>query len=208
MSLELLTLESLENLAHEYGYWVVFLGIMLENTGVPLPGETITLVGGFLAGSDELDYWLVLASATAGAVLGDNFGYWIGYFGGWPLLVRVGRVFRVEEAKLLAVRKQFSENAARAVIFGRFLALLRIFAGPLAGIAQMPYPKFLLCNLIGALSWASVMVTLAFFVGKLVPLEQLVTMVGQFAVVALLLFCAAIALPIWLEHRAKQELKG
>jgi membrane protein DedA with SNARE-associated domain len=208
MSLELLTLESLENLAHEYGYWVVFLGIMLENTGVPLPGETITLVGGFLAGSDELDYWLVLASATAGAVLGDNFGYWIGYFGGWPLLVRVGRVFRVEEAKLLAVRKQFSENAARAVIFGRFLALLRIFAGPLAGIAQMPYPKFLLCNLIGALSWASVMVTLAFFVGKLVPLEQLVTMVGQFAVVALLLFCAAIALPMWLEHRAKQELKG
>jgi len=208
MSLELLTLESLENLAHEYGYWVVFLGIMLENTGVPLPGETITLVGGFLAGSDELDYWLVLASATAGAVLGDNFGYWIGYFGGWPLLVRVGRVFRVEETKLLAVRKQFSENAARAVIFGRFLALLRIFAGPLAGIAQMPYPKFLLCNLIGALSWASVMVTLAFFVGKLVPLEQLVTMVGQFAVVALLLFCAAIALPMWLEHRAKQELKG
>lgn len=208
MSLELLTLESLENLAHEYGYWVVFLGIMLENTGVPLPGETITLVGGFLAGSDELDYWLVLASATAGAVLGDNFGYWIGYFGGWPLLVRVGRMFRVEETKLLAVRKQFSENAARAVIFGRFLALLRIFAGPLAGIAQMPYPKFLLCNLIGALSWASVMVTLAFFVGKLVPLEQLVTMVGQFAVVALLLFCAAIALPMWLEHRAKQELKG
>lgn len=208
MSLELLSLESLENLAHEYGYWVVFLGIMLENTGVPLPGETITLVGGFLAGSDELDYWLVLASATAGAVLGDNFGYWIGYFGGWPLLVRVGRVFRIEEAKLLTVRKQFSENAARAVIFGRFLALLRIFAGPLAGIAQMPYPKFLLCNLIGALSWASVMVTLAFFVGKLVPLEQLVRMVGQFAVVALLLFCAAIALPMWLEHRAKQEVEG
>jgi membrane protein DedA with SNARE-associated domain len=208
MSLELLSLEALENLAHEYGYWVVFLGIMLENTGVPLPGETITLVGGFLAGSDELNYWLVLASATAGAVLGDNFGYWIGYFGGWPLLVRAGRVFHIEESRLLAVRTQFSENAARAVIFGRFLALLRIFAGPLAGIAQMPYPQFLLCNLIGALSWASVMVTLAFFVGKLIPLEQLVTIVGQFAVVALLLFCAAIALPIWLEHRAKQELEG
>lgn len=208
MSLELLSLEALENLAHEYGYWVVFFGIMLENTGVPLPGETITLVGGFLAGSDELNYWLVLASATAGAVLGDNFGYWIGYFGGWPLLVRVGRVFRIEESRLLTVRKQFSDNAARAVIFGRFLALLRIFAGPLAGIAQMPYPKFLLCNLIGALSWASIMVTLAFFVGRLVPLEQLVTMVGQFAVVALLLFCMAIALPIWLEHRAKQELEG
>ncbi|RMF65629.1 MAG: DedA family protein [Cyanobacteria bacterium J069] len=205
MSLELLSLEALENLAHEYGYWVVFLGIMLENTGIPLPGETITLVGGFLAGSDELNYWLVLACATAGAVLGDNFGYWIGHFGGWPLLTRVGRLFRIEEARLLELRQQFSDNAAKAVIFGRFLALLRIFAGPLAGIAQMPYPKFLLCNFIGALSWASVMVTLSFFVGRLIPLEQLVVLVSQFAVLALVLFGLAIALPIWLENRAKQE---
>jgi len=57
MSFELVSLETIEKLAHEYGYWVIFLGILLENTGIPLPGETITLVGGFLAGNGSLNYW-------------------------------------------------------------------------------------------------------------------------------------------------------
>ncbi len=78
MSLELLSLENIEEIAHQYGYWAVFVGITLENTGIPIPGETITIVGGFLAGSGDLNYWLVLVSAITGAVLGDNFGYWLG----------------------------------------------------------------------------------------------------------------------------------
>ena len=74
MSIELFTLDNLQEIARLYGYWAIFVGIALENMGIPLPGETITIVGGFLAGSGELDYWLVLSSAIAGAVLGDNFG--------------------------------------------------------------------------------------------------------------------------------------
>ena len=74
MSLELLSLENIEEIAHQYGYWAVFIGITLENTGIPIPGETITIVGGFLAGSGDLNYCLVLVSAITGAVLGDNFG--------------------------------------------------------------------------------------------------------------------------------------
>ncbi|MGF1537153.1 MAG: DedA family protein, partial [Elainellaceae cyanobacterium] len=73
--MELLSLETLQALAETYGYWVIALGIMLENAGIPLPGETITLVGGFLAGTGELQYWKVLASAAGGAVVGDNLGY-------------------------------------------------------------------------------------------------------------------------------------
>ena len=207
MSFELVSLETIENLAHEYGYWVIFLGILLENTGIPLPGETITLVGGFLAGNGSLNYWWVLAIATGGAILGDSLGYWVGYYGGWPLLTRVGKIFRIEEARLVTVRDQFSKNAAKAVFFGRFLALFRVFAGPLAGIAQMTYPKFLICNFLGVLTWASVMVTLAYFVGQLVPLETLVTWVGEFAIVALLLGVAAIAIPLWLEHRGKKSVE-
>lgn len=203
MSLELVSLETIQAIAHEYGYWTVFFGIMLENTGVPIPGETITLVGGFLAGSGELDYWLVLASSIAGAVLGDNFGYWVGYYGGWQILTRIGRLFRIQEEQLIDVRDRFANNAAQAVILGRFIALLRIFAGPLAGTAKMPYLKFLLCNLIGAGLWASVMVSVAYFVGRIVPLEQLVTWVGQFALVVLGLVVAGFALSYWLEHRTK-----
>ncbi len=201
MSSEFISLETIQEIAHQYGYWTVFLGIMLENAGIPLPGETITLVGGFLAGSGELNYWFVLGCAIAGAVLGDNVGYWIGKKGGWPLLMVLGRVFRITELQLLEVKDQFSQNAARAVFLGRFIALLRIFAGPMAGIAQMPYPQFLLCNTAGAAVWASVMVSLSFFVGELISLEQLISWVSKFAIVALLLVIAWLVVPPWLEAR-------
>ncbi|MDL5057364.1 DedA family protein [Geitlerinema calcuttense] len=208
MSLDFISLETIQEIAHQYGYWTVFLGIMLENTGIPLPGETITLVGGFLAGNGELNYWYVLASAIAGAVVGDNFGYWIGRTGGWPFLVRIGQLFRIDESQLLAVKTQFSENAARAVFLGRFVALLRIFAGPIAGIAQMPYQLFLLCNLAGAALWASVTISLAFFVGRVVPLETLIAWVAQLGVFALLLVIAWIAVPLWWESRRKELKPG
>lgn len=202
--MEFISLETLQEIAHHYGYIAVFLGILLENAGVPLPGETITLVGGFLAGSGELRYWGVLATALVGAVIGDNMGYWIGFYGGWPLLTRIGRLFQIKEKQLLKVRDQFAQNAARAVFLGRFVALLRIFAGPLAGTVRMPYAKFLLWNFAGALTWASVMVSLAYFIGRLVSLEQLIHWVAQFALLALFIVVGWVALLIWLETRQAQ----
>jgi membrane protein DedA with SNARE-associated domain len=206
MSLELIPLETIQKIASEYGYGAVFLGILLENTGIPIPGETITIVGGFLAGSGELNYWLVLSSAIAGALIGDNLGYWIGYYGGWPLLTRLGRLFRIREEQLIGVRDQFSQNAAKAVFLGRFIALLRIFAGPLAGIARMPYPQFFAWNLAGAGVWASVTVSLAYFIGKLVPLEQLIAWMAQLGIVVLLIIVIWIAVAAWWESRTKHML--
>jgi len=200
-SLEIFSLETLQALAQTYGYWAVFFGIMLESTGLPIPGETMTLVGGFLAGSHELVYRWVLASAIAGAVVGDSLGYWVGFLGGWPLLLKLGQLFKIEESKLLGLREQFSENAGKAVVLGRFVALLRIFAGPLAGMAQMPYWKFLLCNLLGAAMWGTVMVSLAYGVGQLVPLETLVEWVAQFTVAALAIVVAWVALQVWKNAR-------
>ncbi|CAD5944649.1 putative membrane protein slr0232 [Planktothrix tepida] len=206
MSFEFVSLETIREIAHQYGYWAVFVGIALENAGIPLPGETITLVGGFLAGSGELNYWFVLGSAIAGAILGDNFGYWLGKWGGWPLLLRLGKLFRIREEQLHEVKEQFRQNAARAVFLGRFVALLRIFAGPLAGIAQMPYWKFFLCNAAGATVWASVMVSLSYFVGNLISLEKLVAWVAQFAILALILVVAWFVIPMWLETRKANHL--
>lgn len=207
MSLEFLSLETIQKLADQYGYWAVFLGIMLENTGIPLPGETITLVGGFLAGGGQLNYWFVLGSAIAGAVLGDNLGYWVGRYGGWPALVKVGKFFRIQEHQLLEVKEQFVQNAPKAVFLGRFVALLRIFAGPIAGIAQMPYRLFLVCNLAGATLWAAVMVSIAFFFGRVIPLEQLLQGVTQFGIGALLLIVAWIVVPWWWESRNTKPTK-
>jgi membrane protein DedA with SNARE-associated domain len=202
--MEFLSLEQIQAIAHQYGYGAVFIGIALENTGIPIPGETLTIVGGFLAGSGELNYWLVLITAIAGAVIGDNFGYAIGKIGGWNLLVRISKLFKIEEKQLNRARQKFSENAPKAVFFGRFITLLRIFAGPMAGIAEMPYFKFLLCNFAGATAWASIMVTLSFFVGRIIPLENLISWIAKLGVLALFLVIAWIVFPIWWESRLDQ----
>jgi membrane protein DedA with SNARE-associated domain len=201
MSLDFISLESIEDLAQQYGYWVIFFGILLENIGIPLPGETVTLAGGFLAGSDQLNYWLVLGYAVLGATLGGNIGYWLGRYGGWSLMLGVGRVFRVPESRLITMKNQFSENSAKAVFLGRFVALLRVFASPLAGIAEMPYPQFMLYNTLGAATWASVMVTLSYVAGQFVPLERVAALAGQFSVVVFVIVAAWIVIPLWLESR-------
>jgi membrane protein DedA with SNARE-associated domain len=207
MSLDLISLETLENLAHTYGYWAVFLGIMLENLGIPLPGEAIVLVGGFLAGRGDLDFWGVLACSTLGAIIGNNFGYWIGVYGGWPLVVQVSRWFRIDEEKLLSLKQRFSLNAAKAVFFGRFVTLLRIFAGPLAGIVEMPYAQFMLYNVLGAVIWASVMVTGAYFAGQVFDLTQLMHWVSQFSFVVLGAIAAFFAVPIIYRSVRKSLIK-
>ncbi|MDX1976282.1 MAG: DedA family protein [Pseudanabaenaceae cyanobacterium bins.68] len=187
--MELFSLDNLEQLAHQYGYWLVFGGIMLENAGIPLPGETITLVGGFLAGTGELVYTYVLVAAIAGAILGDNCGYWLGRWGGINLLEKIGKLFHLPADELLKARDKFSANADRAVFFGRFITLLRIFAGPLAGMAAMPYGRFLLFNSLGAIAWASLMVSLAFgagkFAGSFIPLPLLSSLLAATGLVAL-----------------------
>lgn len=206
MSLDFISLPAIEALARQYGYWAVFLGILLENIGLPIPGETVTLAGGFLAGSDQLNYWIVLGDAVLGATIGGNIGYWVGRSGGWSLLVAIGRFFRIQEDQLVKLKQQFSENAAKAVFLGRFVALLRIFASPLAGIAEMPYLKFFLYNTAGAAAWATVMVTLAYFAGHLVPLEKLVGWASQFAFLTLLVVAAWIGVPFWLESRKAKQI--
>jgi membrane protein DedA with SNARE-associated domain len=205
MPLEVISLDAIEAIARQYGYWAVFSGVLLENTGLPIPGETMTVVGGFLAGNRELSYPGVMAAATTGAILGDNFGYWLGKWGGLPLLHRVGRFFRVPDDKIEAARLQFSRNAAKAVFLGRFITLLRIFAGPLAGISGMPYGQFLICNSAGAIVWAAAIVSLAFFVGRLVSLEQLILWISQAGLAALGLAVVGIVAVWWLEQRKVRQ---
>jgi membrane protein DedA with SNARE-associated domain len=205
MSAELLlSLENAQEIARHYGYWAIFFGIALENTGIPLPGETITIVGGFLAGSGELNYWGVLASAIAGAILGDNFGYWIGKKGGWQFLLQVGRIFRLKEEQLIVAKNKYTQNAAQAVFFGRFITLLRIFAGPLAGITEMPYQKFLLYNIGGATVWALAIVSLSFFLGKIVSLQQIVTWITQAGVIAFIIAIVVFAIPLIINYTNKK----
>jgi membrane protein DedA with SNARE-associated domain len=117
----------------------------------------------------------------------------------------VGSFFRVSEAQLTEAKTQFSENAGRAVFFGRFVAFLRMLASPMAGIAEMPFLQFMLFNIAGATVWASLMVTLSFFLGRIIPLEELIAWMARFAIVALILVIAWFTVPKWLESRKLKQ---
>lgn len=195
MPFDFISLEAIQNLAHSYGYWFVFLGIMLENAGIPFPGETIALAGGFLAGSGDLTYPLVLACTIVGAIIGDTCGYWLGRWGGIAALEKIGQLFRFSHEKISSAREKFIGNADRAVFFGRFITILRIFAAPMAGLSGMPYRRFLFFNVTGAIVWSLVITGLAYFAGNFISLEKLVEYVARFGMFVLLAVAVWFSLP-------------
>jgi membrane protein DedA with SNARE-associated domain len=205
--MESLDLQQLQELLSRWGYGVIFIGMLLENAGLPLPGETITLVGGYAAGSGQLNLLGVMGAAASGAILGDNIGYWVGRRAGWPLMERLGRLLRISPERLEKLREGFRLNAGRAVLLGRFVAVLRVLAGPMAGAVGMPYQRFLLCNSLGAVLWSGSMVSLAWLGGRWLPLEQLLSGVVKFGLGALALVLISLAVPALLERRLENQVQ-
>ncbi|MET7382379.1 DedA family protein [Streptomyces sp. NPDC005526] len=149
-------------------YAVVGLVIGLESLGIPLPGE-IVLVSAALMSSQHagIDPVVLGTCATVGAVVGDSIGYAIGRKGGRPLLAWLGRKFprHFSEGHVATAERSFEKWGMWAVFFGRFVALLRIFAGPLAGVLRMPYWKFLVANVLGGICWAGGTTAVIYYVG-------------------------------------------
>ncbi len=193
--LDLLDPATAAALLKQWGYAVVFAAMLLENAGVPLPGETITLLGGYAAGSGELNGLGVVGAAFAGAVLGDNIGYWVGRRLGWGFMVRIGRLLRQTPEKMEILRASFLGHAGKSVFLGRFVAVLRVLAGPMAGAVGMPYGRFLLCNAGGALLWATTMVGLAWVGGRWVPFRQMAAGVVELGLGLLLIVLVVLVVP-------------
>ncbi|WP_448321257.1 DedA family protein [Streptomyces sp. CO7] len=149
-------------------YALVGIVIGLESLGIPLPGE-IVLVSSALLSSQHagIDPLILGICASAGAIIGDSIGYAIGRKGGRPLLAWLGAKFpkHFSEGHVAAAEKSFDKWGMWAVFFGRFVALLRIFAGPLAGVLQMPYWKFLIANVSGGIVWAGGTTAVIYYVG-------------------------------------------
>ena len=140
-----------------YGYWAVAAALLLENAGLPVPGETVLLLASFLAYSErELNLGWIIVVGTLAATLGDNLGYAIGHSGGRPLLERHRKIFRVSDAALARGEKLFSRYGSVTILFARFVFGMRIVAGPLAGVLRMPWKKFAVFNLLGAALWVTI----------------------------------------------------
>jgi membrane protein DedA with SNARE-associated domain len=154
-------------LIDSYGYWALFLLVMAESLGVPLPGETALIIAGTYAGTTHhLNPWLIFAIASAAAIIGDNIGFWIGDTGGYRLARRYGSKVRLDERKLKTARYLFDRHGTKVVFFGRFVSVLRTYAAFLAGTSRMRWRKFLPANAAGGIVWAGIYTALSYLAGS------------------------------------------
>ncbi|HEX4704485.1 MAG TPA: DedA family protein [Pseudonocardiaceae bacterium] len=160
--------------------------IAIESLGIPIPGEIVLISAALVASQHTIavsPVWIAVAAA-AGAIPGNSIGYFIGRRWGHPLFEWLGRKFpsHFGPAHVAYAEKMFNRWGVLAVFFGRFVALLRIFAGPLAGALEMPYPRFLAANIAGGIAWAGGLTAAIYYLGEVAD-----TWFSRFSWIALVL---------------------
>jgi membrane protein DedA with SNARE-associated domain len=185
-----------------YGYWAVAAALLLENAGVPLPGETVLLLASFLAYSErDLQLpWIILVGTLA-ATVGDNLGYALGHYGGRPLLERYRSIFRVSDAALVRGEGLFGRYGALTILFARFVFGMRVIAGPMAGVLRMPWRRFAVFNLMGAALWVAVIACLGYSFGS--RWNVLMHFMQRFDLVLVAAFVLIVAVLWWRNRRGR-----
>jgi len=174
-----ITAELLMGLFVAYGYWIVFTAILLDNAGLPIPGELLLLAFGAVAKAGHLDPLLGLAVAATAALVGDSLGYGIGRLAGPRVLARAGRSPR------------FTPGGP-SVVFGRFVVGARVLLAPMAGLTRMPFRRFLAFDAAGCLVWAGLFILVGYVSGvTLETMQQGLHVAGRTVQGALLLAAAA-----------------
>ncbi len=184
-----------------YGYWAVAIALLLENAGVPVPGETILILASAASfGSQHLKLHWIIIVGTIAATTGDNIGYWIGRKGGRVLLERWKKFFHIKDEAIHSGEALLAKHGAFAIFIARFIAGARIFAGPLAGVLNMEWPRFALANVLGAVVWVTVIATLGHLFGS--QLDRLLAFMER-ANWFILIVVVAIALFFWWRKRRR-----
>jgi membrane protein DedA with SNARE-associated domain len=198
-------LEMLRTAVVHYGYWAVAVVLLLENIGLPLPGETILLVASFAAFSQrELQLPWIIVVATIMTTIGGSIGFAVGHYGGRPLLENYSRLFRISPATLTRGENLFSRYGGVTIFFARFVFGLRVIAGPLAGVMRMPWRTFLLFNFLGAAAWVTVISSAGYLFGQhLGRLEHAMKRLDL-----ALLIVAAVAVAVWWWRSRRREHPG
>jgi len=196
------SLQIIEQYMLAYGYWAVFFGVMLENAGLPIPGETILLVAGYFASTGVFRVPLVMLIAAAGAVTGDNIGFAIGHHYGRAFLLKIGRFFFLTPKRLEHVERYFKSHGNKTILVARFITGLRVFAALLAGASKMPWRVFVVYNVAGAVLWSVVITMLGYLFGQSLPL--LVKWVGRTGTI-LLIAGIVILIVAWQVRRRRKR---
>jgi membrane protein DedA with SNARE-associated domain len=151
-----------------YGLWFVFGIVCAESAGLWVPGETALIAAGVYAAKGKLSITAVIIVAAAGAIIGDNIGYWLGREGGRRLIYRYQWMARQADRIMPRAERFFEKHGPKAVFFARFFGGVRVTGAWMAGITRMPWWKFLVWNALGGIVWATGVGLISFFAGKAV----------------------------------------
>ncbi len=185
--------EVLRQFFDQYGYWTIATALLLENAGIPVPGETVLL---FL----HLPYIILIGIVAC--TVGDNIGYAAGRRGGRRLLERYQRFFRIRPGTIAKGERLFGKYGSVTILFARFIFGLRIIAGPLAGVLQMPWRQFAVFNFLGAMIWVTMISCIGYFVGT--EWSQLLRVVKHINT-GVLIVAVLVAAAIWLRRKLRRS---
>lgn len=187
-----------------YGYWTIFLGVMLENGGVPVPGETVLLFAGFLAYQGEINLERAIITGIAGATIGDALGYCLGRFGGTAFIEKYRRRLPFFGRHFDLAQTQYLRHGQWAVFVARFITGLRMFSGIIAGSFRMPFSRFFFFNFTGAVVWSTAVCCVGFIFGS--NWDRLVYAVERFNRIILIIGGVTIVAGIILYYARKKKL--
>ena len=185
-------LDALSSPLQHFGVWAIGLLILLEDFGIPVPGETILIAGAVYAGAGRLNVVLVGVVAFIAAIIGDNIGFAIGHFGGRALALRWGKYVFLTAERLDKAEAFFDRRGAIVITFARFVEGLRQANGIIAGITGMHWLRFLAFNALGAALWVGTWVSLGYLAGNhITAIYHYITLYSYYVLIALAILLAA-----------------
>jgi membrane protein DedA with SNARE-associated domain len=155
----------MHGLVDHYGLIALFVLVMLESAGLPLPGETALVAAGVFASQGRLEIWQVITVAAIAAIIGDNLGYWAAREGGRPLLERHRLTRKYAEKYIPRGERFFAKHGGKAVFLGRWVAVLRVTSAWIAGMSHMHWWRFLAWNAAGGIAWATAIGLISYYLG-------------------------------------------
>jgi membrane protein DedA with SNARE-associated domain len=193
--------EWIQPIVAQYGLYAVFLIVMFESAGVPLPGETALVLASIYAGmSGDLEIAHVILVAATGAIIGDNIGFIVGRRYGLPLVERYGKLIGLDQKRLAFGQHMFARHGAKIVFFGRFVAVLRIFAALLAGVNHYSWRSFLFYNAAGGICWATL-----FGIGGYLFGDAMTRVAGPIGMVGLAIAIVGLVAGWWVMRQQEEK---
>jgi membrane protein DedA with SNARE-associated domain len=182
----------------QYGYLILFFGVMAENASLPVPGETILIIASFYSYHGNLVLAEVIGLATMGCILGDNISFYLGRRLGRPFITRYGKYFFITPRRLCQVEDFFERHGDKTIFLQRWITGVRVIGALVAGTTQMRWSRFLLFNCLGAITWVTAISLLSYLFA--VNLQILVKILSRSSL-ALLAVLLALGVYFYLRHR-------